>query len=48
MQVFAEGEARSRLCWIVDFLPNEMATYMDAQMDQAVLAMKQALGRDAA
>jgi hypothetical protein len=48
VQVFADGEARSRLVWIVDFLPNEMAPYMDAQMDQAALAMRQALGRDAA
>jgi hypothetical protein len=48
VQVFAEGEALSRLVWIVDFLPNEMAPYMDAQMDQAALAMMQALGRDAA
>jgi carbon monoxide dehydrogenase subunit G len=48
VQVFAEGETRSRLVWIVDFLPNEMAPYMDAQMDQAALAMKKALGRDAA
>jgi hypothetical protein len=46
--VFAEGEARSRLVWIVDFLPNEMAPYMDAQMDQAALAMNRTLGRDAA
>jgi hypothetical protein len=48
LQVFAEGEARSRLVWIVDFLPHEMAPYMDAQMDQAALAMNKALGRDAA
>jgi hypothetical protein len=48
VQVFAEGEARSRLVWIVDFLPNEMAPYMDAQMDQAALAMNRTLGRDAA
>jgi hypothetical protein len=48
LQVFAEGEARSRLIWIVDFLPNEIAPYMDAQMDRAALAMNRALGRDAA
>jgi hypothetical protein len=48
VQVFAEGEARSRLVWIVDFLPNELAPYMDAQMDQAALAMQKTLGRDAA
>jgi hypothetical protein len=48
VQVFAEGEAQSRLIWIVDLLPNEIAPYIDAQMDQAALAMKQALGRHAA
>jgi Polyketide cyclase / dehydrase and lipid transport len=48
VQVFAEGKARSRLVWIVDFLPNEIASYMDAQMDQATHSMRQALGRDAA
>jgi hypothetical protein len=48
VQVFADGDARSRLTWIVDFLPNELAPYMDAQMDQAALAMQKALGRDAA
>jgi hypothetical protein len=48
VQVLADGEARSRLIWIVDVLPNEVAPYIDAQMDQAALAMKKALGRDAA
>ena len=32
-QVFAEGDGRSRLVWIVDVLPNEIAPYMDGQMD---------------
>ena len=48
VQVFADGDARTRLVWIVDVLPNEIAPYMDAQMDQAALAMQKALGRDAA
>ena len=48
VQVIADGEARSRLVWIVDLLPNEMAPYVDGQMDQAVLAMQKALGRSAA
>jgi hypothetical protein len=48
VQVFGEDEARCWLVWIVDFLPHEMAPYMDAQMDQAALAMQQALGRAAA
>lgn len=48
VQVIADGEARSRLVWIVDLLPNEMAPYVDGQMDQAALAMQKALGRAAA
>ena len=48
VQVIADGEARSRLIWIVDVLPHEIAPYIDAQMDQAALAMQKALGRHAA
>jgi hypothetical protein len=48
VQVVADGEARSRLVWIADVLPNEIAPYIDAQMDQAALAMQKALGRNAA
>jgi hypothetical protein len=48
VQVLADGEARSRLIWIVDVLPHEIAPYIDAQMDQAALAMQKALGRSAA
>ncbi len=47
VQVLADGEARSRLIWIVDVLPHEIAPYIDAQMDQAALAMQKALGRSA-
>ena len=48
VQVVADTEARSRLLWVVDVLPHEMAPYVDAQMDQAAIAMKKTLGRDAA
>ncbi len=48
VQVFADGEARTRLAWIVDVLPNEIAPYIDAQMDQAALAMQKKLGCNAA
>jgi hypothetical protein len=48
VQVFTEGETRSRLSWIVDVLPHEIARYMDAQMDQAGLAMQKAFSRKAA
>ena len=48
VQVTADGDTRSRLIWIVDVLPHEIAPYIDAQMDQAALAMQKALGRSAA
>jgi carbon monoxide dehydrogenase subunit G len=48
VQVTADGDARSRLIWIVDVLPNEIAPYIDAQMDQGALAVRKALGRKAA
>ena len=44
----ADGDTRSRLIWIADVLPNEIAPYIDGQMDQAALAMQKALGRHAA
>ena len=48
VQVLADSDGRSRLVWIVDVLPHDIAPYMDAQMDQAALAMQKALGRSAA
>jgi hypothetical protein len=48
VQVVADGDARSRLIWVVDVLPHEIAPYIDAQMDQAALAMQKTLGRNAA
>ncbi len=48
VQVLAEGEAQSRLIWIVDVLPNEIAPYIEAQMDQGALAVQRALAREAA
>src|SRR6266446_7601340 len=48
VQVTADGDGRARLVWIVDVLPNEIAPYIDGQMDQAALAMQKALGRNTA
>ena len=48
VQVTADGDGRARLIWIVDVLPNEIAPYIDGQMDQAALAMQKALGRNTA
>lgn len=48
VQVFADGDARSRLVWTVDVLPDEIEPYIDAQMDQAALVMQKTLARRAA
>lgn len=48
VQLTADGDARTRLIWIVDVLPHAIAAYIDAQMEQAALAMQKALGRHAA
>jgi carbon monoxide dehydrogenase subunit G len=48
VQVTADGDRRTRLIWIVDVLPHAIAAYIDAQMEQAALAMQKALGRHAA
>lgn len=47
-QVFAERDGRTRFVWIADVLPNEIAPYMDAQMDLGLQAMQKALARNAA
>jgi carbon monoxide dehydrogenase subunit G len=48
VQVFADGDGRSRVAWIVDVLPHDIAPHMDVQMDQGALAMQKALARSAA
>ena len=45
VEVIADGAANSRLIWIVDVLPHEIAPYIGGQMDQAAAAMQQALDR---
>ena len=48
VQVLADGDARSRLIWTIDVLPNATAPYIDTQMDLGALAVQKALGRSAA
>jgi hypothetical protein len=43
MQVFAEGEDRSRLLWITDLLPNELAGAIGAMVEQGAEVMKKTL-----
>lgn len=47
-QVFAESGGRSRFVWIADVLPNEVAPYMNSQMDLGAAAIQKSLGRKAA
>ena len=48
VQVLADSAAGSRMIWTADVLPNEIAPYIDAQMDLGALAMQKKLGRSAA
>jgi Polyketide cyclase / dehydrase and lipid transport len=48
VQVLADDASRSRMIWIVDVLPNEIAPYISAQMDQGALAVQNKLGGNAA
>jgi hypothetical protein len=45
VQVFSDSDSRSRIVWIVDVLPNEIAPYISGQMDLAVAAMQKTLDR---
>ena len=43
MQVFAEGESETRLVWITDMLPNEVAGPIGALIEQGASIIKQTL-----
>ncbi len=45
VQVFAESVERSRIVWIADLLPNEMAPAIEGMIEQGMVAMKNALER---
>ena len=47
VQVTADGEARSRLIWTVDVLPNAIAPYIEGQIELGALAVRKALNRRA-
>ena len=42
VQVIAEGDARCRLVWTIDMLPNELAAYVEGQTKEAVHAIHKA------
>ena len=39
-QVFEHGDGVCRFVWITDVLPDDIAHYIDSQMDQGMAAMK--------
>ena len=44
LQVFAEAEgAKSRVVWIADLLPNEVAPYIAGMIDQGMAVMKKTM-----
>jgi len=43
VQVFSEGDGRSRLVWTVDLLPDDLAPAIGGMMDHAVGFMKKTL-----
>ena len=43
IQVFSQGEEKSRVAWIADVMPNEVADTVGEMMSQALVVMKQTL-----
>jgi hypothetical protein len=43
VQVFSDGDAGSRVEWVVDVLGNEVRDFLDGAMDRGAVAMKRAL-----
>lgn len=46
LQVFSEGNNKSRVVWIADLLPNEAAPQIDEMIQQALNTMKHTLEND--
>jgi len=43
IQVFPDGKSRSRIVWITDLLPDDLAGLVGGMMEQGCAAMKQTL-----
>ena len=48
LQVFADGEGCSRVVWIADLLPNELAGYIAGMIEQGMAVMTKTLELHAA
>jgi len=47
LQVFGDGARRSRVVWIADLLPSELAPYITGMIEQGMAVMKKTLERQA-
>jgi len=47
LQVFAEGDGRSRVVWIADLLPHDLAATIAGMIEQGMGVMRQTLERAA-
>ncbi len=47
VQVSDNGNGTSKLIWVIDLLPNEIAPYIDSQMNLATVAMTNAFAAGA-
>jgi carbon monoxide dehydrogenase subunit G len=47
LQVFAEGDGRSRVVWIADLLPHDLAGTIAGMIEQGMGVMRQTLEREA-
>ena len=47
LQVFAEGDGRSRVVWIADLLPDDLAATIADMIEQGMGVMRQTLEREA-
>ena len=43
LQVFPDGEGRSRVVWIADLLPNELTGHITGMIEQGMAVMKKTL-----
>jgi Polyketide cyclase / dehydrase and lipid transport len=43
VQIIADGDTRCRMIWITDVLPDEIASYIDSQMELGAAAMQKTL-----
>lgn len=48
LQVFADGDSRSRVVWIADLLPNDLAGAVGAMIEQGMAVMQKTLQSEVA